>query len=49
MLFLAFGWVMPPVTDVTFYFLMQIGLTLGFLTGYPMVRLLVQRGVKAVA
>ena len=49
MLFLAFGWVMPPVTDVTFLFLMQIGLTLGFLTGYPMIRLLVGRGVKAVA
>ena len=49
MLFLAFGWVMPPVTDVTFFFLMQIGLTLGFLTGYPVIRLLVQRGVKAVA
>lgn len=49
MLFLHFGWVMPSVTDVTFLFLMQIGLVLGFLTGYPMVRLLVGRGVKAAA
>jgi len=49
MLFLHFGWVMPSVTDVTFLFLMQIGLILGFLTGYPMVRFLVARGVKAVA
>ena len=49
MLFLHFGWVMPAVTDVTFLFLMQIGLILGFLTGYPMVRFLVARGVKAVA
>lgn len=49
MLFLHFGWVMPSVTDVTFLFLMQVGLILGFLTGYPMVRLLVGRGVKAAA
>jgi len=49
MLFLHFGWIMPAVTDVTFLFLMQVGLILGFLTGYPMVRLLVARGVKAVA
>lgn len=49
MLFLHFGWVMPSVTDVTFLFLMQVGLILGFLTGYPMVRFLLARGVKAVA
>ncbi len=49
MLFLHFGWVMPSVTDVTFLFLMQVGLILGFLTGYPMVRFLVARGVKAAA
>ncbi|MDP9378201.1 MAG: DUF4396 domain-containing protein [Actinomycetota bacterium] len=49
MLFLHFGWVMPGVTDVEFLFLMQVGLILGFLTGYPMVRFLVARGVKAVA
>ena len=47
MLFLHFGWVMPPVTDVEFLFLMQVGLVLGFLTGYPMVRFLLARGVKA--
>jgi len=49
MLFLHFGWVMPGVTEVEFLFLMQIGLVLGFLTGYPMIRFLVARGVKAVA
>ena len=49
MLFLHFGWVMPPVTDVEFLFLMQVGLVLGFLTGYPMVRLLLARGVKVAA
>lgn len=49
MLLLHFGWVMPAVTDVTFVFLMQVGLVLGFLTGYPMVRLLLARGVKTAA
>ena len=38
---------MPPLTDVTFLFLMQVGLILGFLTGYPAVLWLVRRGTKA--
>jgi hypothetical protein len=46
MLILHFFLGMPPLTDVSFLFLMQVGLVLGFLTGYPAVRLLVQRGVK---
>ena len=40
---------MPPLTDVTFLFLMQIGLILGFLTGYPAVLWLVRRGIKTAA
>lgn len=40
---------MPPLTDVSFFFLMQVGLVLGFLTGYPAVRLLEQRGIKITA
>ncbi len=47
MLFLHFFWIMPPPTDVTFLFLMQVGLVLGFLTGYPAVAWLVGRGTKA--
>ena len=38
---------MPPLTDVTFLFLMQVGLILGFLTGYPAVLWLLRRGTKA--
>ena len=40
---------MPPLTDVTFLFLMQVGLVLGFLTGYPAVLWLLRRGTKAAA
>ncbi len=47
MLVMHFLLFMPPLTDVTFLFLMQIGLILGFLTGYPAVLWLVRRGVKA--
>ncbi len=47
MLFLHFFWIMPPPTDISFLFLMQIGLVLGFLTGYPAVAWLVGRGTKA--
>lgn len=35
MLFLHFGWIMPPASDVTFVFLMQMGLLLGSLTALP--------------
>jgi len=47
MLVLHFLFFMPPLTDVTFLFLMQIGLILGFLTGYPVVLWLVRWGIKA--
>jgi hypothetical protein len=40
---------MPPLTDVTFLFLMQVGLILGFITGYPAVLWLVRRGIKTTA
>ena len=46
MLLLHFNGLMPAPTDVTFLFLMQIGIALGFLTGYPAVALLVKRGSK---
>ena len=49
MLVMHFLLFMPPLTDVTFLFLMQIGLILGFLTGYPAVLWLVRRGVKTTA
>ena len=47
MLVMHFLLFMPPLTDVTFLFLMQVGLVLGFLTGYPAVLWLVRRGTKA--
>lgn len=47
MVLLHFALFMPPPTDVTFIFLMQVGLVLGFLTGYPAVLWLVRRGTKA--
>jgi len=49
MLVMHFLLFMPPLTDVTFLFLMQVGLILGFLTGYPAVLWLVRRGIKATA
>lgn len=49
MLVMHFLLFMPPLTDVTFLFLMQIGLILGFLTCYPAVLWLVRRGVKTTA
>lgn len=47
MLVMHFLLFMPPLTDVTFLFLMQVGLVLGFLTGYPAVLWLIRRGTKA--
>lgn len=48
MMFLAFGVeFMPPPSDIAFVFLMQIGVILGFLTGYPAVAWLLSRGTKA--
>ncbi len=49
MLVLHFLLFMPPLTDVTFLFLINVGLILGFLTGYPAVLWLVRRGIKTTA
>jgi len=49
MLVLHFLFFMPPLTDVTFLFLMQFGLIMGFLTGYPAVLWRVRRGIKTTA
>ena len=46
MILLHFSGLMPPPTDVAFLFLMQIGLVLGLMTGYPAVAWLVGRGTK---
>jgi len=46
MILLHFSGLMPPPTDVAFLFLMQIGLVLGLVTGYPAVAWLVGRGTK---
>ncbi len=46
MLVLHFNELLPPLTSVNFLFLMQIGIVLGFLTGYPAVALLLKRGTK---
>jgi hypothetical protein len=40
MLLLHFNALMPPVSDITFIFLMQVGIALGFVTAYPAVLLL---------
>ena len=47
MLLLHFNGIMPAVTDVTFVFLMQVGLVLGFIAGAPAISLLLRRGFKA--
>jgi hypothetical protein len=48
MLLLHFNDLMPPVTDSTFWFLMQMGVILGLLTAYPAVSWLLHRN-RAVA
>ena len=48
MLVLHFNGIMPPLTSASFLFFMQIGIVLGFLTGYPAVALLLKRGTKLV-
>jgi len=47
MLLLHFNGLIPPVTSISFLFLMQVGIVLGFITGYPAVALLLRRGAKA--
>lgn len=49
MLVLHFNELLPPLASVNFLFLMQIGIVLGFLTGYPAVALLLKRGAKVAA
>jgi hypothetical protein len=41
----GFGWNFPP-TSIVFWFLMQIGLLIGFATTYPANWLLIRTGVK---
>lgn len=43
MLLLHFNEYMPPASEGSFWFLMQIGILLGLLTGYPAVKWLAQR------
>ena len=46
MLVLHYNALLPPLTSVSFLFLMQVGILLGFLTGFPAVALLLKRGAK---
>lgn len=46
MLILHFNELLPPLTSITFLFLMQLGIVLGFLTGFPAVAALLKRGTK---
>lgn len=48
MLLLHFNDLMPPVTEGSFWFLMQMGVILGLLTGYPAVSWLVRRNQSVV-
>ena len=48
MLLLHFNDLMPPVTDSTFWFLMQLGVIVGLLTGYPAVSWLLRRHQTAI-
>ncbi|WP_460863199.1 DUF4396 domain-containing protein [Rhodococcus aerolatus] len=43
MLVLHFNGLMPPATDAAFWFLMQVGIVLGLITGYPAVTWLARR------
>lgn len=48
MLLLHFNNAMPPVTDGAFWFLMQVGVVIGLLTGYPAVRWLLRHNQAVV-
>ncbi len=48
MLLLHFNEFMPPATEGAFWFLMQIGIVLGLLTGYPAVKWLTRRHESVV-
>ncbi len=49
MLLLHFNELLPPLSSVNFLFLMQVGILLGFATGFPAVALLLKRGSKIPA
>ncbi len=49
MLLLHVNNAMPPVTESTFWFLMQVGVIAGLLTGYPAVKWLLRRNQTVVA
>ncbi|HXH80337.1 DUF4396 domain-containing protein [Nocardioides sp.] len=48
MLLLHFNNAMPAVTESTFWFLMQLGVLVGLLTGYPAVKWLLSRNQSVV-
>lgn len=48
MLLLHFNGLMPPVTESTFWFLMQVGVIVGLLTAYPAVQWLLRHNKSAV-
>jgi hypothetical protein len=48
MLLLHFNNAMPAVTEGTFWFLMQVGVIIGLLTGYPAVKWLLNRNQSIV-
>ena len=48
MLLLHFNNAMPSVTESTFWFLMQVGVIVGLLTGYPAVKWLLSRNQSVV-
>ena len=48
MLLLHFNEFMPPATEGTFWFLMQVGVLLGLITGYPAVQWLTRRRQSVV-
>ena len=48
MLLLHFNGLMPPVTEGTFWFLMQVGVIVGLMTGYPAVQWLLRRNQAVV-
>ena len=49
MLLLHYNALMPAATEASFWFLMQIGIVLGLVTGYPAVAWLARRGGGAAA
>lgn len=48
MLLLQYNSAMPPVTESTFWFLMQVGVIVGLVTGYPAVKWLLSRNQAVV-